>query len=191
MSHYPSPEEIAARVAQVFERIHAEQMAGLPLLNDALQVAAVGFRMHESRVLGMVVTPWMMSAMLFPRADEGWQQLALGAKQSHEFPGGSYRFLTNDIDGLGVCQMHSVHSPMRAFRDQAGALLAAEAFLDKLLAPKPADAPPDDPVDEALLGRILRGEEVPELYTLAVSPDGKAIVAEECRPTAADFARPA
>lgn len=157
-----SPELRAAQVADVFERIHREQMAGLPLLNAALSVATSGFRMYEGRVLGMVVTPWMMSLMLLPSADDDWQALPLGGKEKHPFPGAALQFLVNVIDGLGVCQMHSVHSPMHAFADQATALAAADAFLDKLLTGQ-SQAEPVDPVDEQLLGRILRGEAVPEV----------------------------
>jgi ferric-dicitrate binding protein FerR (iron transport regulator) len=38
------------RVTGVFERIHREQMAGLPLLNNALTVATIGFQSFRSRV---------------------------------------------------------------------------------------------------------------------------------------------
>ena len=36
---------------QVFERIHREQMAGLPLLNSALTVATIGFQSFRSRAV--------------------------------------------------------------------------------------------------------------------------------------------
>jgi [NiFe] hydrogenase assembly HybE family chaperone len=162
-------QERAQQVADVFERIHGEQMAGLPLLNEALSVTALGFRLHEGRTMGMVVTPWMMGLILFPRADDEWDKRKLGDKQSHAFPGGSLRFMVNAIDGLGVCQMHSVHSPMRTFHDQQAALAEAASFLQRLLTPADPDAAPQDPVDEELLGRILRGEAVPELDSQAVN----------------------
>lgn len=157
-----SPELRAAQVADVFERIHRDQMAGLPLLNNALSVATFGFRSHEGRVLGMVVTPWMMSLMLLPSADDDWRALPLGGKEKHQFPGATLQFLVNVIDGLGVCQMYSVQSPMHTYADQTTALAAADAFLEKLLAVQ-SQAEPVDPVDEQLLGRILRGEAVPEV----------------------------
>lgn len=81
------------RVASVFERIHREQMAGLPLLNSALTVATIGFQSFRSRVIGIVSTPWMMSLMMLPGVDDQWQSLGLGEKQSHDFPAGTYRFL--------------------------------------------------------------------------------------------------
>ncbi len=165
------PESAARRVGMEFERIHREQMAGLPLLNNALTVATIGFRMFHERVIGIVVTPWMMSLMLLPGPDDQWQGLPLGEKQSHAFPAGAYRFLVNVLDGLGTCQMHSVYSPMRDFPNQASALAAARDFLDRLMVEAPAgDGEP--PVDEELLGRILRGEVLPEVDAqLASMPD--------------------
>lgn len=170
------PEAQAACVASAFERIHREQMAGLPLLNDALAVATVGFREHGGRVVGMLVTPWMMSLVLFPASGEDWRSMALGDKATHGFPGGSLRFLANRVDDLGVFQVHSVHSPMRGFASQPAALAEAAGFLERLLTPVKPE-PWQDPVDEELLGRILRGEAVPAVEAAvgamhADSPNG-------------------
>lgn len=176
MADIVSPELRASQVADVFDRIHREQMAGLPLLNEALAVATVGFQEYQGRVVGMVVTPWMMSLVLFPASGEDWQSMALGDKQAHGFPGGAYRFMLNVVDGLGPVMMHSVHSPMRGFASQAEALAEAAAFLQRLMAPA-TDEPRQDLVDEELLGRILRGEKVPAVEAAvgamqADSPDG-------------------
>ena len=113
-------------------------------------------------MMGMVITPWMMSLLLFPGRQDDWQAQALGSKHSITFPSGKYRFLINVFDELGVCQMHSLHSPMHAFGNQAAAIAEATAFLDRLLV-VPADGVQHDPVNEDLLGKILRGEKVPEM----------------------------
>lgn len=172
-----SPEARAALTREVFERIHRQQMAGLPLINPALEVATVGFRDWEGRTLGVLVTPWMMSLVLFPAEGEDWEDLPLGGRQIQGFPGGLFRFLVNRIDGLGTLQMHSVHSPMRSFPDQTAALAEAAAFLRRLLAP-PGDEPRQELVDEELLGRILRGEKVPAVEAVA---DGAPIQSPESR----------
>lgn len=157
-----SPDDLALRVAKLFERIHREQMAGLPLLNNKLSVTTLGFQEFEGRILGMLITPWMMSLLRFPGPQDDWQSLALGSKHMIDFPSGSYRFLINVIDGLGVCQMHSLHSPMHPFGNQGEAIARATAFLDKLLV-NPPQGVQNDPVDEELLGKIMRGEKVPEM----------------------------
>ncbi len=156
-----SPALYATRVAQLFERIHREQMAGLPLLNKALQVTTLGFQEFEGRVLGMLITPWMMSLLRFPGSQDDWQSQALGTKHLIAFPSGTYRFMTNVVDELGVCQMYSLHSPMNRFDNQAAAVTEAQSFMDKLLV-IPAGGVQYDPVDEELLGKILRGEIVPQ-----------------------------
>jgi len=156
-----SPEQAAGAVQAVFERILREQMAGLPLLNRELEVATVGFRMHEGRIAGVVVTPWMMSLLLFPGEGDQWETLALGAKESFDFPGGRYRFMANTIEGLGRLMMYSVYSPMHEFANQASACAEAERFLTRVMTPTTDGAA--DPIDEELLGRILRGEKVAEV----------------------------
>lgn len=162
MSDPVAAERRAAQVQAAFERILGEQMAGLPLLNNELAVATVGFQTFAGRVAGVVVTPWMMSLILFPGPDDAWEGLALGSKESFLFPGGAYRFMSNTIDGLGTAMMYSVHSPMRAFPNQESALAEAGGFLQRAMTPAP-QANAADPVDEELLGRILRGEHVPEV----------------------------
>jgi [NiFe] hydrogenase assembly HybE family chaperone len=157
-----SPQLVETRVANLFERIHREQMAGLPLLNKALSVTTLGFQEFEGRILGMLITPWMMSLLLFPKPQDDWQSQALGSKNMISFPGGNYRFMINVIDVLGVCQMHSLHSPMHRFGSQDAAIAEATAFMDKLLVIPPGGVQ-YDPVDEELLGKILRGEKVPQM----------------------------
>ena len=164
-----SPELYATRVANVFERIHREQMTGLPLLNKALNVRALGFQEYEGRILGMLITPWMMSLLLFPTPPDDWQTQTLGSKKFITFPSGSYRFLINAIDELGVCQMHSLHSPVHRFHTQEAAIAEASAFVNQLLVTPPGGVQ-HDPVDEELLGKILRGEKVP-----AMDKDGSLI----------------
>jgi [NiFe] hydrogenase assembly HybE family chaperone len=110
-----------------------------------------------------------MSLLLFPKPQDDWQSQALGSKNMISFPGGNYRFMVNVIDELGVCQMHSLHSPMHRFGSQAAALADATAFLEKLLVIPPGGVE-FDPVDEELLGKILRGEKVP-----AMDKDGSLI----------------
>jgi len=171
MSATLSAEQCAARVEAAFERILREQMAGLPLLNNELAVATVGFQNLDGRVAGVVVTPWMMSLLLFPGPADQWETLALGSKESFAFPGGAYRCMSNTIDGLGTVMMYSVHSPMRAFPNQESALAEAAGFVARAMTPA-AQASVEDPVNEELLGRILRGENVPEVEAVVANLPG-------------------
>lgn len=68
--HRESP---ADAVEEAFFRIQREQMADVPILNHALSVEAVDFQPWQGHWLGVVVTPWCMSALLVPGSEAGWQ----------------------------------------------------------------------------------------------------------------------
>lgn len=155
------PNTLASQISDAFSRIHREQMQGLPLLNNALEVETLGFQVRAGRVIGILITPWLMNLVMLPGDGDDWGGMSLGDKQPHEFPSGTYKFMVNEIDGIGRCQTHSLFSPMREFTSQAHALAAAEAFLRDLLAPAASEHA--EPVDEELLGRVMRGEDTPEI----------------------------
>lgn len=146
---------------QAFEKIHQESMQGMPLLNSSIKVETLGFQYYQDRVIGIVITPWLMNIILLPAEDEDWSGLTLGHKQSHTFPSKTLKFLVNDIDGIGFCQTHSLFSPMNKFSSHEHAVSTAQVFLDSLMIDSTASE--EDLVDEELLGRILRGEETPRV----------------------------
>ncbi|MEJ2455931.1 MAG: [NiFe]-hydrogenase assembly chaperone HybE [Candidatus Thiodiazotropha sp.] len=152
---------LSHKIEAVFRRIEQETMQGIPLLNPALQVQTIGFQSYEGRTLGVVITPWMMSLMLLPAEGEDWSALKLGDKQHHRLPANAFRFMVNEIDDIGICQTHSLYSPMNEFMNQEHAVAAAESFMQTLMVE--VEHPDTDPHDEELLGRILRGEETPEV----------------------------
>jgi [NiFe] hydrogenase assembly HybE family chaperone len=136
-------------------------MQDIPLLNPALQVQTIGFQHHQGRPVGVLITPWMMNLLLLPAETEDWSELKLGDTQHHRFPANEFRFMVNEIDGIGLCQSHFLYSPMHEFMNQEHAVAAAESFMQTLMVE--VENPHIDPHDEALLGRILRGEETPEV----------------------------
>ncbi len=155
------PQAAADALEQAFNKILNEQMTGIPILNTALKVQALGFQEYQNRVIGVLITPWLMNLVMLPGEDDDWHMLDLGKKQSHKFPSNTYKFMVNEIDGIGKCQAHSLFSPMNEFVNQDHALAAAQSFLDALMVV--AGPTEEDLVDEELLGRIMRGEETPEL----------------------------
>ncbi len=156
-------ESLSRQIESVFRRIETEQMQGIPLLNPALQVQTVGFQSYRGRTLGVIITPWLMNLVLLPAEGEDWSDLKPGDKTSHRLPANEFRFMVNEIEGIGICQCHSLHSPMHEFMNQEHAVAAAESFMQTLMVE--VDNPETDPQDEELLGRILRCEEIPERET--------------------------
>ena len=155
------PQAAAERFAEVFEKVHREQMQGLPLLNTRLRVETFGFQPHKGRIIGILITPWLMNVVMLPAEGDDWDGMELGHKQPQDFPAGTYKFMINEVEGIGRYQTHSLYSPMREFTSQGHAVAAAEAFLRQAM--EPAVESEHAEVDEDLLGRVMRGEETPEI----------------------------
>ncbi len=156
-----NPQVVADLLEQTFNRILNEQMAGIPLLNGRLKVQTLGFQEYHGRIIGLLITPWLMNLVMMPGKDDDWRELELGEKQPHDFPSNTYGFMVNEIEGIGRYQTYSLFSPMTEFYNQDHALAAAQSFLDTLMVEKKPTE--EEVIDEELLGRIMRGEETPEV----------------------------
>jgi hypothetical protein len=117
----PSP---AVALERTFEAVRRERMEGVPMLNPALEVEAVGFRPWREHWLGILITPWFMNVVLMPRVDAAWQPV--GAREAT----------------LGDYQACSLFSPMFDFADQREARATALAALDALFDPASREAAP-------------------------------------------------
>ncbi len=152
------PQAAAVTLLQTFEHILQENMQGIPILNNKLQVQTLGFQKFEGRIMGIVITPWLMNLIILPNEDDDWNELELGKKMPVKFPSASYKFMVNEIDGIGKCKTHSMYSPMHEFYNQDHAVKVAQDFLDDLNVEREPTV--EELVDEDLLGRIMRGEEI-------------------------------
>lgn len=119
-------------ISQAFNRIRQTRMAGLPFLNPALQVEAVGFRPWQNRVLGVLLTPWAMNLVVLPGNDTGFRALGADVQHTWAFPSGDYDFMGGEEVECGPFHFCSLFSPMADFADQGAARATAEAALDAL-----------------------------------------------------------
>lgn len=124
-----------ARFEAVFREIHAARMKGVPFVNGALSVKAVGFRIHEGRVAGVLVTPWFMNIILLPAPGEDWSGLPTGTRAAIDFPSGTYEFLSAERPETGPYKACSLFSPMFDFSSMLQAVETAEAVLPALIDP--------------------------------------------------------
>lgn len=135
-------------IETAFRRIQAERMAGLPLLNPALDVAAVEFARRDTphaEWLGILLTPWSMGLLLLP-ADAGWPEIASHERAFRDYPAGTFAFLGNREEGLGAYLVCPLFHEMSQFADQETALLTARASLLALqLAPPQPETDPAAP----------------------------------------------
>lgn len=125
----PSP---AAALQQRYEDIQRTQMDGIPMLNAALRVEALGFRPWGEHWLGVLVTPWFMNLVLFPRVPERWHAIGERESRHHVFPAGVFEFIGSRDAVLGDFQSCSLFSPMFDFANHEGARDTALQALDAL-----------------------------------------------------------
>ncbi len=124
---------LRARLEARFDEIARTRMQGVPILNAAIKVAALGFEAREGAPLGILVTPWFMNLVILPDKDEGW---ATGDKCRLTLPAGAFEFIVTRDEELGPLLMCSLFSPMFEFADQQAALETARAALAEILNPE-------------------------------------------------------
>jgi [NiFe] hydrogenase assembly HybE family chaperone len=147
----PNPSEALVRT---FETIENTRMRGLPFLNPALHVEAVGFREWGAHWLGVLLTPWTMNLIVMPRDTAQWFALAKGEKKTFAFPYGNFEFIAAHEpllgDGVhGEYLMCTLFSPTQQFADHDTARMTADEVMKQLFdneaAPADEDAPPPPP----------------------------------------------
>ncbi len=139
------PEEtMDARVAALAAAYEASAKAiiGLPVYNDLLEVAAVGFRAHGESFVGVVTTPWCMNLVALPQDAGAPAPGPLGSKRQHVLPSGGYTFTLGRMEGVGFVETCSLFSPMDDFADHDAALAAATACAEGAFE---EEAPPPPP----------------------------------------------
>ncbi|PWC39364.1 [NiFe]-hydrogenase assembly chaperone HybE [Azospirillum sp. TSO35-2] len=129
------PTEAIQRLEAAFREVHTAQMRGMPIVNDALAVKAVGFRAHQGRWLGALVTPWFLNLVLLPGEADDWAGLVPGEKELVEFPSGFYEYVHANRKGVGPYKACSLFSPMFEFGSMLQATDTAAAALVALFDP--------------------------------------------------------
>ncbi|MEJ2622090.1 MAG: [NiFe]-hydrogenase assembly chaperone HybE [Candidatus Thiodiazotropha sp.] len=127
------PDYIIEGLEVQFRCIERQRMQGLPLLNSALEVEAVGFRVWQDLCLGVLITPWFMNLMLIPHEGDSWRDRQIGDKQTYQFPSGPYEFILGEEEGVGRYEMCSLFSPMFEFSDQQTAVTTAKQVMLEIM----------------------------------------------------------
>jgi [NiFe] hydrogenase assembly HybE family chaperone len=128
-----------AELATLFTHIAHARMAGVPVLNAALQVEAIGFEClpageGEPAGLGILVTPWFMNLVRLPllRNDSAAQ---VGHTHAEALAGQRFEFIGAHEATLGAFCACSLFSPMFEFADQPAARATALEVLALLRSP--------------------------------------------------------
>jgi len=145
--------ELASRLEEHFRDLHERCMKDVPICNEALGVAAVGFRPFGDWTLGIVLTPWFMNVVAAPRGGAAKVEDRPGATRSLTLPAGQVDFLATELDGFDRLLFASLFSPMQDFVDHAAALATAEASMAALMQPPKTAAPAPAPDPPAVMDR--------------------------------------
>ncbi len=118
-----------------FRRIERERMRDMPILNRALGVRALGFRLEPQGWLGVLITPWFINLMLLPAEGARWTTLAVGQSRTLALPAGGFEFVGGFEEAIGEYQFCSLFSPVLEFADQESACAVALAALEAVRMP--------------------------------------------------------
>lgn len=150
--------ELTARVAALealFRHVERTRMAGVPVLNRALQVEAVGFERLAAEAgeppaaVGVLLTPWFMNLVWLPLQLQAGAD-GVGQARARKVGGTTFEFIGGHEPGLGAYEACSLASPMFEFPDQGVARATAGAVLAEL---RPAAAPVSSARRGFLFGR--------------------------------------
>jgi len=166
--HTSSPAEPVLRCAldmrvqtlvDFYRGVQTERMQGIPILNTALAVEAVGFRIgagDEAVAEGVLITPWFMSLVRLPLAVQDHAG-RVGRKRVLAFGNERFDFIGTHDPALGFHESCALFSPMADFRSQEQARETAQAVLDQLRPPPPAPAPAAEPLPARRAFFLARG----------------------------------
>lgn len=129
---------------------------GLPILNPALAVQAVGFQHWFSACAGILVTPWMMNLLVLPSDGASWDGEP-GTKRRFELPAGPGDFILCDEKGIGPYLSQSLFSPMSSFASQEQAVDTASRIMAGLMRPGERESAPDEKAHSPSRRELLRG----------------------------------
>lgn len=139
----------------LYTEVMATRMQGVPVLNPAVRVQALGFELTPAQqtpgdaeqsavecAIGILITPWFMSLVWLPlRRLE--QPAQVGCSQARYVGTTCLDFIASHDEQLGSYAACSLFSPMFEFEDHAAALATAQAVLDTLRAePASPSRPP-------------------------------------------------
>lgn len=165
----PWADDPSAAVVRCFERVHQERMAGLPFINERLQVEVIGMQRIGGDWLAALVTPWSVQLLLLPGGGALWRDVPAGTRRRVVLPVGELEFIADAGEAeLAAYQYCPLGNGAEAFADiQAAREFAVDALATALQpAAEPAEAVPlasQPPVDlrrRGLLGLRRRREGV-------------------------------
>jgi [NiFe] hydrogenase assembly HybE family chaperone len=138
---------IAEKLEAAFRTVETDRMEGVPILNRALKIEAVGMTAWQGDWLCVLIAPWFMNLVLLPSAASAasWPALNTGDTVRHALPGGVFPFITGEEKDVGPFHSCSLFSPVLEFADQETAVETAKAALAEIMSDAAADREAEPP----------------------------------------------
>lgn len=148
----------------LYREIAEVRMEGIPILNDALSVAAFGFEPFQNFRLGVLLTPWFMNLMLIPIDGQKFSENPpkVGEKMQLSLPAGQIEFIVGYEEKIGYSLSCSLFSPMFEFEDQVAAVETAKAALAEVMSDDCEIDDDDADMRDIWAGRLPEAEFVDE-----------------------------
>lgn len=139
-------------LVELFRHIEKTRMIGIPVLNHALQIEAVGFEMlaaekihaghaqicnsqidfsEEVGGVGVLVTPWFMNLVWFPLRKTNYSE-ERGDKKLRKIGNTNFEFIAAYEPTFGRYEACSLFSPMFDFDNHSSAISTAQEILVSL-----------------------------------------------------------
>lgn len=128
--------------------VAAGEMHDLPFVHPQMPVYVTPCTLFEGQWLGSVVTPWMLSLLIFPGPQQYWPRRKVGERIGLQLPYGEMTFTVGELPGIGQYLSCSLMSPLSRDLDaEQGPQLANDCLKMALSLP----------VSEAVSRRALLG----------------------------------
>ncbi|MGP3592730.1 hydrogenase-2 assembly chaperone [Vagococcus sp. WN89Y] len=116
-------------VQAAFCDIAQGEMHGLPFVHPNMPVYVTPFTLFEDQWLGCVLTPWMLSLVIFPGPQQCWAQRNISERLGLKLPYGEMTFLVGELPALGQYLSCSLLSPLpRELSPEQGRQLAQDCL---------------------------------------------------------------
>lgn len=128
--HESDPSET---IRQAFEKIAETEMKDMPFLHPDVKVGVYSFQLFENQWVGVVLTPWMLSAFIVPGPDQEWPVRVIGEKIGVALPRKNMPFIVSEVEGVGQYLSSSLMSPLSRKKSSSELVEIAKACMDELL----------------------------------------------------------
>jgi len=118
----------------LYQRVHQEEMKGLPICNEDIKVEAIDFQIFQDQWLGILVTPWFTNLLILRQEGKDWPEFKLGKGNDIQlnFPAGTIKFTPRFEPELGSYLCCSLVSPMTEVASHQQAIMDAKNALRQL-----------------------------------------------------------